>query len=66
MKQTANQKLLLIRLRILLECEAFLFAIVDYFRKRRAKVVYKINKLKHPDDNNKVLEDSKVITGQEN
>lgn len=47
MKQTAKQKLLLFRLRILLECEAFLFSIIDFFRRRRAKVVYKINKEKN-------------------
>ncbi len=56
MREPAKLKFLYARLLILLEVENFFFKIVDFFRKRRAKVVYKINKIKHP--NAKVVEDN--------
>jgi hypothetical protein len=48
--KTAKTKILYARMMLLLECENFLFMIVNFFRRRRAKIIYKLNELKKEKD----------------
>lgn len=62
-RKTAHYKFLYFRLNVLIQTESVLFAIVDFFRRRRAKVVYKLSAYRK-NINDKTMEGTETSTRQ--